>query len=151
MKGRKSDERVLEESFGYVYFDGTKISSFTPYTVDSIANSNASIFSHAGRSYLSELDMPSSRYIDLTFVASGTKYTAPANGYLFLDKSAVSGQYIEFIIRDNNNILYYEYAHANGDESIQLFIPIEKGRICEVNYTAGATFTYRFIYAQGEQ
>lgn len=47
MKGRKSDERVLEESFGYVYFDGTKISSFTPYTVDSITNSNASNFSQA--------------------------------------------------------------------------------------------------------
>ena len=127
------------------------IKEFNPLGVDSLANSNASNFSKAGESYLSGLGMPSNKYIDLTLGATGATYTAPANGWLFLDKAAVSGQYIEFIIGDNNNILYYEYAHANGDESIQLFIPIEKGRICKVNYTAGKTFAYRFIYAKGEQ
>ena len=136
---------------GWVNISGGKIVSMTRNPTDSIVTSNALNFSQSGRSYLSGLGMPSDRYIDLTLGASGSTYTAPANGWLFLDKAAVSGQYIEFIIRDNNNILYYEYAHANGDESIQLFIPIEKGRICEVNYTAGASFTYRFIYAQGEQ
>lgn len=120
-----------------------KVTRFAPFDVNSI--------NCYSRSDLSSLGMPSNKYIDLTLGASGSTYIAPANGYLFLDKAAVSGQYIEFIVRDVNNILYYEYAHASGDESIQLFIPIERGRICEVNYTAGVTFSYRFIYAQGDQ
>lgn len=36
-----------------------KIISFTPYNVDSVANSNASNFSQAGRSLLAGLSMPS--------------------------------------------------------------------------------------------
>ena len=43
-----------------------KITSFEPYTVDSVANSNASNFSKAGEIYLSSLGMPSDKYIDLT-------------------------------------------------------------------------------------
>lgn len=35
-----------------------------------------------GLEYLSGLGMPSSKYIDLTLGASGTTYTAPANGWV---------------------------------------------------------------------
>ena len=57
-----------------------RITSFEPFTVDSVVNSNASNFSQAGRSYLSGFGMPSNKYINLTLGASGSTYTAPANG-----------------------------------------------------------------------
>lgn len=106
---------------------------------------------YSDSSWLSGLGMPSSKYIDLTLGASGSIYKAPANGWLFLDKVAESGQWIELIVRNNNDTVYYKYTHASSSQPIQLLMPIEKGRICDVNYTAtGTTNTYRFIYAEGE-
>lgn len=141
-------DKTVPEGYNLYYYVGDTIQNAQ---LINVARIEESVVNKTNKVQAAEASMPSGKYIDLTLGASGSTYIAPANGWLFLDKAAVSGQYIEFIIRDNNNILYYEFAHANGDESIQLFIPIKKGRICEVNYTAGATFIYRFIYAQGDQ
>ena len=126
-----------------------KITSFKLCTVDSVANSNASNFSQAGRSYLSGLGMPSSRYIDLTLGASGSTYTAPANGYFNLAK--VSGG-IEFINGINHNTLYYEQRTSAGvDMTETVVIPAQKGDTVEFLYNmTRSTSSFRFIYAEGE-
>ena len=116
------------------------------------ADTNLGNLSTAGKDLASGLGMPSSRYIDLELGASGSAYTAPANGWLFLDKVAESGNYIQFLVRSNNNLLYYKYAYASRNQPIQLLMPIKKGKICEVYYTAsGKTNKYRFIYAEGAE
>ena len=49
-------------------------------------------------SYIAHQAMPSNRYIDLTLGVSGTTYTAPADGYFTVNKSATaSGEYINMI------------------------------------------------------
>lgn len=133
---------------GGAYFDGTKISSFTPYTVDSVANSNASNFSQAGRSYLSGLGMPSNRYIDLTLLASGSKYTAPANGWFYIVKaSTAANQYISIAHSSTRqDVVWSATTQAQYLKSKCL-----KGETVNINYTvAGTTSTFRFIYAEGE-
>ena len=133
-----------------VFTTSGKISSFTPYTVDSVVNSNASNFSQAGRSYLSGLGMPSSKYIDLTLGASSSTYTAPANGWFVLRKAA-------------NNVGQYVYMYttcvdigtcfnvASGSDIPSYFLPVKAGDIVRIDYTlGGATMQFRFIYAEGE-
>ena len=140
----------MEESFGYVYFDGTKISSFTPYTVDSITNSNASNFSQAGRSYLSGLGMPSGKYIDLTLGAAGTTYTAPANGWFFLMKrTADQSQNIRFICNGRENIAW---GSGISNTDVTSLFPVCSGDVVTIRYSAeGRVSFFRFIYANGEQ
>ena len=92
----------------------------------------------------SGIGFPSSSHEDLTLGASGTKYTAPANGWFDLRKSASSGQYIKLISK-------VESCVNSSGQVISAFLPIRKGQTVQVDYTAtGTTHTFRFIYAEGE-
>ena len=136
--------------FGGVYFDGAKVSSFTPYTVDSVANANASNFSQAGRSYLSGLGMPSSRYIDLTLGASGSTYTAPANGWFAGWTSTGTGNgYVAFYTGELFNGYANEVAGLSGYQ-LPLLLPIKKGTNMIILYNQLSLVMFRFYYAEGE-
>lgn len=90
---------------------------------------------------------PSDRYDDLELGASGTEYTAPANGYFCIAKNASSGQYIYFGVNTGISVQYW--ASASG--YIQGFFPVMKGQNVELAYTAsGTTAFFKFIYAEGE-
>ena len=115
------------------------------------ADIDASNFNADGKSLLSGLGMPSSRYIDLTLGASGTTYTAPANGWIFWDNIVSIADYIEIVVEYNNNLLYSQQEFARVKGSIQLLIPIKNGHSYTVYYeVTGDTLTYRFYYAEGE-
>ena len=110
----------------------------------SLANLNS-----AGKSYGSKLGMPSGKYTDLTLGASGSSYTAPANGYFFLSKqTSRSLQWANFInvggeIRMNTC--------APAGVYIYLYIPAKKGDTVFTYYDAtGATEFFRFVYAEGD-
>ena len=128
-----------------------KITSFEPYTVDSVVNSNASNFSQAGRSYLSGLGMPSNRYIDLTLGASGSTYTAPANGWFVLRKAANSvGQYVYMYTIGVDIGTCFNV--SSGTDVPSYFLPVKAGDIVKIDYNlGGATHQFRFIYAEGEE
>lgn len=98
--------------------------------------------------------MPSDNYIDLTLGASGTSYTAPADGYFYISKQAGSDwYYFELEINDNNgNFLYAGWNSDYRNSPCACFVPIKKGNICKVIYNAyGVTNNFRFIYAQGAE
>ena len=94
--------------------------------------------------------MPSSRYIDLTLGASGTGYTAPANGWVMIEKVANgAGQRLALGVSSCQR--YTFNSHASGDILAQT-IPVKKGTSFYVSYSlGGATNMFRFIYAEGEQ
>ena len=142
---------VSAVEIAYGYLTSGKITSWKPYSVDSIVNSNASNFSQAGESYLSGLGMPSGRYIDLTLGASGTTYTAPANGWLILNKSTTSvGQEIR-LTNQSNQLRGYAISAANS-AALDTMIPCRKGDTIYIYYSAaGSVEDFRFIYAEGDK
>ena len=133
------------------------ITEFKPLGVDSVANSNASNFSQAGRSYLSGLGMPSGRYIDLTLGASGSTYTAPANGWFYFNKVKGTGTFTAILLGENatfENTIRCEVKENNENQNCELpcTFQIEKGEKVTVLYAAnGVTRAFRFIYAEGEE
>ena len=136
---------------GLVNVSGGKIESMVQNPSDSIITSNALNFSQAGRSLLSGLGMPSSRYIDLTLGASGSTYTAPANGWFIISgKSTANGGYC---ILDTN---IYEPSYMTTNDAGWFdrgFIPVRKGQVMTLrygNYEIEAD-RFKFIYAKGEQ
>lgn len=125
-----------------------KISSFKFADVDSVANSNASNFSQAGRSYLSGLGMPSGKYINLTLGASGSTYTAPANGYFYIAKN--SGANNQYLTMGGNGVYTRANVATSGNTAVE-FVPVKKDASILINYNlSGTTNTFRFIYAEGE-
>lgn len=137
---------------GYLRIESLKVVDFTFGNVDSVVNSNASNFSQAGRSYLSGLGMPSSRYINLTLGASGSTYTAPANGWfscVFICGN--TGGHVNAFVVDRS-IGFYDDVAANGAK--KFYLPALKGDKMYFSYpsanTSSSDWYFHFIYAEGE-
>lgn len=108
---------------------------------------NAANLSTAGKSLISGLGMPSSRYTDLTLLASGNTYTAPANGYYFLQKNGNANQFMEMTssIKIRTHIPNYNGGNAT------IVLPVKKGTVVTISYdVSGSTTYFRFIYADGD-
>lgn len=126
------------------------ITEFNPLGVDSLVNSNASNFSKAGESYLSSLGMPSDKYIYLTLGASGTKYTAPANGYFNFRGRLTSPRQFVYIGDVTYDRTGFQCSGVEAGDWIAFTLPVAKNSTIIINYNTGADNTLRFIYAQGE-
>jgi hypothetical protein len=98
---------------------------------------------------LSGLSTPSNKYIDLTLNASGSSYTAPANGYFILSK--ISNGTNQYITMGVGNLQITNYCPQSG-RWFQMVTPlVQKGQSCYVAYDLGGTTNwFRFYYAQGE-
>lgn len=127
---------------GDVEYDSNgKISSFSSYypfrTVD-----------YNDTDFIVHQAMPGTKYSNLTLPASGGTITAPADGYLTINKSATAAnQYINFINGSNGmncNVI------APSALPLRLYMPVSKGNVITINYdAAGTTTMFRFIYANG--
>lgn len=91
--------------------------------------------------------MPSSRYIDLTLGASGTTYTAPANGWFTLNfTSSGTNGFIAMYAR-----IAASSTANSGRYGITAGIPVAKGENMSVFYGNGSADLFRFYYAEGEK
>lgn len=101
-------------------------------------------------------NMPSNKYIDLTLGASGSTYTAPANGWLILCKASTgNGQYIQFnsaLSELSNKSMFLVGDNADNSGYIcYAYMPMKKGQQTAIFYNAGGNIhAFRFVYAEGK-
>lgn len=90
---------------------------------------------------------PSPNVSNLSLGASGTQYTAPANGFYHLRKTAsAANQYIGM----SATVGSLCWIPSSGSYS-EVFCSVRKGEKMTVNYSAGgATNVFRFVYTEGE-
>lgn len=91
----------------------------------------------------------SDRYIDLTLQASGTKYTAVANGFVFFEKLNTSNT--QFVKGTNLSSGYADISYGTYSGSTpSILLKVKRGDIFSIGYdAAGVTNSFRFIYARG--
>ena len=122
---------------------------------------------YADTEFIAHQAMPSDRYIGLTLGATGSTYTAPANGwYCVIKDNGANGSYqfvdCHVMLPDYTPdgsvapVSQYLYSVANSstarNNGIHCLIPIRKGHLMQISYSAtGDTQLFRFIYAQGAQ
>lgn len=95
--------------------------------------------------YIAHQAMPSSAYIDMTLGASGSSYTAPADGYINIARtSTAAGQYIQGYTGINSGV----FSTASG-QSLRLSMPVRKGFSFQINYNAPTAGYFRFVPAVG--
>ena len=117
-------------------------------------NIDATNLNSEGKSLIAGYAMPSSKYINLTLGASGTTYTAPANGYFYAQGNFnnANGWFVFY------NGSFATASNANsGTYACYCVIPCKKGETVRADYnhspfnsTASGTPLFRFIYAEGE-
>ena len=142
---------IKEALIGFVTAENGRITSFSPKTTfQSVDRSDTEWASTASK--------PSNRYVDLTLQASGTTYTAPANGWIQLIKTPTgAGQYLTANSLDipNNGIdtrnIAFKWSSVNGSND-GIFFPVRKRQQFTIDYTfGGATISFKFIYDEGSK
>lgn len=106
--------------------------------------------SETGKDLITNLSAPSNKYIDLELQASGSIYTAPANGWFALRKrSSAAGQAIE--LRNNTNNMSIRFSYSTENFLAGIYIPAKRGD--KVYYESESTNTnnqqFVFVYAEG--
>lgn len=96
---------------------------------------------------------PSNTYDDLTLGSTGAHYQMPADGWLYIDKTAgVANAYILFRCSDMSIPGEYTTVVPNTGNHCCLLMPVKKGVQVTVSYSAtGTTNYFRFIYAEGSK
>lgn len=140
----------------YLYF---YVGQFSQSAVEQTAGLNASLFngkadidlnnlSSTGKKVCANMAAPSGSYIDLTLGASGTTYTAPADGYVFLEGNTTG---VGYILLGGSNCDTTSSSHANSGNYISAIIPVRKGMAYGVWYQNLTAGRFRFVYANGAQ
>ena len=128
-------------------------------TLSAKANKDMDNLSADGKGEIAYLSMPSNSYIDIPLGSSGSTYTAPANGFIFLTKTTGTGQSYNqacqlFVNGDGtrSGCIYMASMMTNPPQSTcSTWIPVKKNDVITYSYTAsGALAHFRFVYAQGE-
>jgi len=93
--------------------------------------------------------LPSSQYIDLTLGESGVTYTAPMNGWVYLNKNGNPNQFLNLInVTKDYAVNDITSASAFG---LLIMMPINRGDVFRIDYNLDeATNHFRFIYAEGQ-
>lgn len=121
---------------------------------------NASNLNAQGQSLISGLGLPSSTYETMTVGASGSTYTAPANGWFVAHGiGTANGQSnMIFFIGNYYSTRRYATQYTYSEANTAIWFPVLKGEIVTLDYY-NTSFTYSgysnlgvyFIYAQGSE
>ena len=103
--------------------------------------------------YATGLAFPSNRYINLTPGAAGTKYIAPADGWItFAKKITATGQFVNLSNKTTGMAIMASNASDEAGSNTSCFIPCKKGDEVVTWYSAGGdVLALKFIYAEGVQ
>ena len=146
-------------TFRFIYAQGNGSLYF--YVGETVQNANLIDAGRIGEQLATKTDMlqassagmPSGKYIDLTLGASGSNYTAPANGYFNIRKiSSGAGQILWLQNASAGNLAGPLTKSTTNNEYLSAFVPAKKGQKAAIEYTlGGATQFFRFIYAEGSK
>ena len=127
-----------------------KILSMYPKSVDSVANSNMSNISNAGKSFISGMGCPSNRagiLVSNSFT-NDTHFTAPENGYFCLRMGLPSSNSALVFLANlshtsvENGCLFAGGRYSGVGATQNITIPVQKGQQITAQYNNGANFTY---------
>ena len=99
--------------------------------------------SDTGNIQMAKASMPGNKYIDLTLGASGTSYTAPANGWVVL---VVKGN--GYVSLSQGSSVYN--TNAGSQNWYSVLLPVVKG-IFYANYKDVTPVRFQFYYAVGSE
>ena len=90
------------------------------------------------------------RYIN-SFINSGTAYTAPADGYIYIQGTGQASVGYKIEITDPNDLrAFWDAAVETGYQYKSLMVSVRKGDAYNLIASAWPTLRAMFFYAQGE-
>lgn len=108
---------------------------------------------YATRDFAQSASFPSNRFIDLTLGASGSTYTAPANGWFSVGGNDLeTGNDFKYVMRIESTRFGVSSTNPSGTTGwLAGVLPVKKGDTVNIYYN-GLTSTgvfFKFVYAEG--
>ena len=104
-----------------------------------------------GKILMSRMGMPSSTYTALTVGASGSTYTAPANGWVIVRCGSDRSNYYIYLQNDTNGFEVNPTTGTPTPFGISAYIPVNKGDVFRLSYQNVHFDFFRFYYAVGSE
>ena len=107
----------------------------------------------SSKSFVAGLAMPSEKFTSLTAGASESTFTAPANGWFFLQGAGTTSFCFMGLvaISESGGDLYSNsmvvYQAGNGLDSL---LPVKKGQVIKIRYYNVNVSNFQFYYAEGD-
>ena len=152
---RYGNYEVESDRFKFIYAKGN--GNLYYYIGDTLQNAQLvnvarieeTLVTKTNKVQAAEASMPSNRYIDLTLGASGTTYTAPANGWFVVAATSTSTSRAFVIFEKEHGISTGDHSYSTGT-GVRCFIPCQKGQSTHLSYDNVTITGLWFIYAEGE-
>lgn len=153
-----SKQQEVIVNVGKLSCDGTRITSFQPKQPFRAVDYNDAVVK-SDKKEITGWSMPSNKIVKLTSGASGTVYTAPANGYIqcgaknnnsnvaYLQISIQEPETYETLLVQQSWISY----NATAGNTTRIFSPCQKGQLIYINYYNATINLLQFVYAEGDQ
>ena len=109
---------------------------------------------YSDKAEVSGWSMPSNKYINLTLSASGSKYTAPANGYFLVSGNGGSNNAYVDMENTTAGLLGVLPYTTNSNIGLRSFVPASKGDVISISYSnnfGSKGKSLIFVYAQGDK
>lgn len=135
------EQSALEQTAGFT----SEILNATVADID-LGNITAT-----GKSTVSNLCMPSEKATTLTAGASGTVYTAPANGYFVAEFGTTATQAYTALLNTTVGSFGYGGWVSVASANVQCFTPARKGDTVKIFVTNAKCNWIKFFYAEGEK
>lgn len=120
-----------------------KITSFTPKLPFRALD-------YSDKPQISSWGMPSNKYIDLTAGATGSKYTAPANGWFTLKGNALNANLAQVALWKTDGGMGSRSYSYTATAQPWVYLPVKKGEIILISAHNLENIMFRFYYAEGE-
>lgn len=145
---------VVKGNLGKKVYETDKYVYKEYINVDDLADSTRQ-YNNSISSQIAHMAMPSNKYIDLTLGASGTTYTAPADGWAVAYDFVAQTNTLVAIFRTGDLHLGMRTARPTTRSYADCYIPCSKGDTFRVEYgdqTGNAnTPKLRYFYAKGSE
>lgn len=125
-------------------------------TIDTKVDTDLNNITDSAKVMISGLGMPSDKYTDLTLGASGSTYTAPADGYFAILMNAVNNTNMTVgMTAGVGRVGFTTTVPANNNlqgGNFGGFIPVKKGDTVNLFYQGvTSAYRFRFVYAVGSE
>lgn len=102
--------------------------------------------------YMGHMAMPSDKYIDLELGATGTEYTAPADGLVYFNTQLATTEAWRSATIENKTGKYMNTGVDSLGSSVRVLLPVRKDDIFKIRYNSLNSETIvKFIYAVGSE
>ena len=102
--------------------------------------------SDTGNIQMAKASIPGDKRISLTLNASGSNYTAPADGYFYFYSSSVANSLLFNTTKDYGSTVI----GASGYENCNLLF-VNKNDVVQLKYSTNVGSSLKFIYANGSE